>query len=139
MWEALDQLRAHKQKTPFSGTTAIVSSDNQALWFSKNIVPAIRKEAELRKSGTYSPILRHVGLYGYTFSALARFTQCEESHYEKLEGLEQLRLLENGFHIQAVEVNPSQISIPGIDTMEDLKLAERLILEHGDPQAWPVS
>jgi len=134
-WAALDQLRAHKQVTPFSGTTVISDKNNRALWFSKAIIPAIRQEAELRTRDTLSPIRRHIGLYGYTLSALRRFTECEASYYEKLEGLEQLRLLENGFYIQTVNVDPARVSIPGIDTIEDLKLAERLILEYGDPHA----
>ena len=56
-----------------------------------------------------------------------------EGHYEQLEGLEQLRLLENGMSIQCVEVAPDTIAIPGIDTPEDVALAERLIRDHGDP------
>ena len=35
--------------------------------------------------------------------------------------------------IQCVEVAPDTIAIPGIDTPEDVALAERLIAEHGDP------
>ncbi|CAN0488075.1 unnamed protein product, partial [Scytosiphon promiscuus] len=56
-----------------------------------------------------------------------------EGHYEKLEGLEQLRFLENGMSVQCVEVEPDTIAIPGIDAPEDVALAERLIATHGDP------
>jgi 3-deoxy-manno-octulosonate cytidylyltransferase (CMP-KDO synthetase) len=35
--------------------------------------------------------------------------------------------------IQCVEVTPDRIAIPGIDTAEDVALAERLVAEHGDP------
>ena len=35
--------------------------------------------------------------------------------------------------IQCVEVEPGQIAIPGIDTAEDVALAERLVAEYGDP------
>lgn len=134
-WAALDTLRAHKTDTPFSGTSVIVAPDGRALWFSKNILPAIRREADLRARTPLSPVKRHVGLYGYRHAALKRFTQIPVSHYEALEGLEQLRLLENGFNVRAVEVLPPQVSMPGIDTEQDLNLAERLIAEHGDPHA----
>jgi 3-deoxy-manno-octulosonate cytidylyltransferase (CMP-KDO synthetase) len=35
--------------------------------------------------------------------------------------------------VQAVEVQPGRIAIPGIDTAEDIALAERLVAEYGDP------
>lgn len=133
-WAALDELRAHKLETPFSGTTLTCKSDGKALWFSKNIIPAIRKEDSLRRTTDLSPVNRHIGLYAYKTGALKRYVSLPEGHYEKLEGLEQLRLLENGMSIQCVKVEPAVIAIPGIDTPEDVKLAERLIAEHGDPQ-----
>jgi len=132
-WDALDALREHKKTTPFSGTTVIVGDDGKAVWFSKNIIPAIRKEVTLKQDDPLSPICRHVGLYGYRRKALEKFVAWPESRFEKLEGLEQLRLLENGLSIQCVRVEPPKIATHGIDTPDDLALAERLITEHGDP------
>lgn len=132
-WQALDALRIHKQAAPFSGTSVIVGADNKAIWFSKNIIPAIRKEAALRKASDMSPVCRHVGLYAYRRKALEKFIDWPESYFEKLEGLEQLRLLENGLSIECVHVKPPKVATPGIDTPEDLALAERLINLHGDP------
>ena len=131
-WEALDQLRSDKETTPFSGTT-VIESEGRALWFSKTIIPAIRAEKSLRSENKHSPILRHVGLYGYRRDALAQFTKLPQSHFEKLEGLEQLRALENGLSIAIVKVPAPHISMPGIDTKEDLSRAEALIEKHGDP------
>ena len=111
----------------------IIGKDNKAIWFSKNIIPAIRKEESLRQASDLSPICRHVGLYGYKYGALEKFINWPESHFEKLEGLEQLRLLENGLSIECVQVKPPKVATPGIDTPEDLALAERLIKLHGDP------
>lgn len=132
-WDALDQLRKHKIETPFSGTTVIVGEDGKAIWFSKNIIPAIRNETQLRQKDTLSPVNRHIGLYAFTREALTRFTQCEESHFETLEGLEQLRMLENGMTIQCVAVAPPQIATSGIDSPSDVAHAEALIGKHGDP------
>lgn len=132
-WEALNTLRTHKVETPFSGTTVIVGTDNRAIWFSKNIIPAIRNEERLRKEQSLSPINRHVGLYAYQKKALELFTQHQESRYEKLEGLEQLRLLENGMTIECVRVAPPQIATSGIDAPSDVLMAEALIAKHGDP------
>ena len=132
-WDALDALREHKVETPFSGTTVIVGLDNKAIWFSKNIIPAIRNDESLRKEQSLSPINRHVGLYAYQKKALELFTQYKESHYEKLEGLEQLRLLENGMTIECVRVQPPKIATSGIDAPSDVLMAEALIAKHGDP------
>lgn len=132
-WEALDRLKAHKKETPFSGTTLVTDPAGRAIWFSKIILPAMRKEAELRKLNPLSPVLQHIGLYGFRLEALQRYCALPESRYERLEGLEQLRLIENGLTVQAVEVQPGRIAIPGIDTAEDIALAERLVAEHGDP------
>jgi 3-deoxy-manno-octulosonate cytidylyltransferase (CMP-KDO synthetase) len=132
-WEALDALRAHKQTSAFSGTTLVATPDGKALWFSKTILPAMRKEAMLRAAGALSPVCRHIGLYAYRLDALQRYVSLPEGYYEALEGLEQLRCLENGMHVEAVEVTPDRIAISGIDTAADLALAERLIAAHGDP------
>ncbi len=132
-WEALDRLRAHKLETPFSGTTLVTDPSGRAIWFSKIILPAMRKEKDLRGMGPLSPVCQHVGLYAYRLEALRRYCALPESRYERLEGLEQLRLIENGLTVQAVEVQPGRIAIPGIDTAEDIALAERLVAELGDP------
>jgi len=132
-WHALEAFRDHKRTTPFSGTTLIVDNNGKAIWFSKNIIPAIRKEEPLKAQNTLSPICRHIGLYAYRREVLEKFVGWPESRFEKLEGLEQLRLLENGMSIQGVRVDPPKVASPGIDTPDDLALAERLIAEHGDP------
>lgn len=127
-WKELDKLRKHKQQTPFSGTTVILNKNNNALWFSKNIIPAIRKEEKLRKESDLSPVYRHIGIYGYRFEMLQKYVTLEPTNYEKLEGLEQLRLLENGFTIRAVPVNYQGLpAMSGIDTIEDVKRAETFI------------
>lgn len=128
-WDALDDLRESKLQRPFSGTTAIIDDKDNALWFSKNIIPAMRDEKKLREQSPLSPIYRHIGLYGYRFAALEKFVKLPEGHYEALEGLEQLRFLEQGMKIKAVKVDYGQLpSMSGVDTPEDAKKAENLLL-----------
>ena len=129
-WHDLDRLRASKQSTPFSGTTAIVGPNGQALWFSKNILPGIRKEKEMREEDPkgYSPVYQHMGLYGYRADVLERYCALPQSTYEQLEGLEQLRLLENGISVQTVKIDvPVGQLQSGIDTLEDLTRAEAML------------
>ncbi len=132
-WDALDRLRENKKTTPFSGTTCIRGPDGRALWFSKLIIPAMRKEDRLRAAGPLSPVLQHVGLYGYSREALGRIAALKTSRYEELEGLEQLRFLENGLSVYAVEVEPSALPSAGIDSPEDVVKAEAALKALGDP------
>ena len=117
---------------PFSGTTCIRAPDGRALWFSKSILPAIRDEARL-SANLLSPVWQHIGLYGYTMGALEWFVSVARSDYEVLEGLEQLRFLENGWRIGTIAVDVPAHVLSGIDTPEDLAKAEEAITRFGDP------
>ncbi len=124
-WAELDALREAKQKTPFSGTTAVIDESGKALWFSKNIIPAIRKE---NRKEEFSPVFQHIGLYGYRDDILQRFVKLPQSTYEKLEGLEQLRLIENGISIQTVTMAVAAgMAQAGIDSPEDIERAEKIL------------
>lgn len=132
-WVELDRLRERKKTTPFSGTTCIRGADGRAIWFSKTIIPGIRSEKTMRETGALSPVLQHVGLYGYRREALARIANLPMSRYEELEGLEQLRFLENGLSVFAVDVEASKLPSAGIDTPEDADHAAAMLKAHGDP------
>jgi 3-deoxy-manno-octulosonate cytidylyltransferase (CMP-KDO synthetase) len=131
-WEDLDNLREHKKITPFSGTCAILDKNNNAVWFSKNIMPAIRGEASYRENTRLSPIFRHIGLYAYARTLLEQYVTWPPSHYEQLEGLEQLRVLEQGHAIRCVPVHSDRPIPSGIDSPEDLKRAEALLATYGE-------
>lgn len=130
-WDALDTLRENKKTTPFSGTTVVINQDSQAIWFSKNIIPAIRNEEKLREREPASPVYQHIGLYGFRYDVLQNFCALPEGHYEKIEGLEQLRLLENGFSIQTVPIASEHKDAlhAGIDSPEDVKRVSAMISE----------
>lgn len=132
-WAALDAFRAHKQRTPFSGTTCVRAPDGRAHWFSKAILPAIRDETALRRAGAPCPVWRHVGLYGYRLAALQAFEAAPPSALERLEGLEQLRFFDLGIAIDTIEIPPATFDLSGIDTEADLVRAEAMIALHGDP------
>ncbi|OYX65263.1 MAG: 3-deoxy-manno-octulosonate cytidylyltransferase [Sphingomonadales bacterium 32-64-17] len=131
-WNRLDRLREHKRTAPFSGTTCLRDGKGKALWFSKTILPALRDEAKLRKQ-PLSPVWQHLGLYAYTMEALEWFVNAPKGTYEALESLEQLRFMESGWAIATVPVPTPEHALSGIDTPEDLALAERAIARLGDP------
>ncbi len=133
-WEQLDHLRHTKSTTPFSGTTVTFdATTGHAFWFSKTILPAMRKEDELRKTTKKSPVFRHIGLYGYSRALLETYTHLPESTFERLEGLEQLRLLEHGYTIRCVPVELNErANMSGVDSPEDIARAEALIDQYGE-------
>jgi len=71
-----------------------------------------------------TPDYKHIGVYAFRKKALFEFVDLPVSKLEKIEKLEQLRLLENGYKIRMVLTSYKGI---GIDTPEDLKNAEKLL------------
>ena len=88
-----------------------------ALYFSRSVIPYPRYE-------TIPLYYKHIGLYAYTKDFLFEFANLPKSHLEMSEGLEQLRVLENGYRIKVVETKFDTI---GIDTLEDLKRAKQIM------------
>src|SRR5436190_22772184 len=90
-----------------------------ALYFSRASIPYIRDPR-----GGWPPLYRHVGLYAYRRSALLVLATLEPTPLERTESLEQLRALEHGIRIKAVETKYDSL---GVDTREDLEQVRRLI------------
>ena len=135
-WSELDRLRENKKATPFSGTTAVFDNKGDAFYFSKNIIPAIRKEEKLRETMPSSPVFRQVGLYGYRFDVLKKIATLPEGVYEKFEGLEQLRWIENHIKVRCVKVDyrdfAAMSSLSGVDSPEDIARVEAVLAECGE-------
>ncbi|MBO9875690.1 MULTISPECIES: 3-deoxy-manno-octulosonate cytidylyltransferase [Xanthomonas] len=99
-------------------------ADGDALYFSRAPIPWHRdafaaSQAQLPLPG---PWLRHIGIYAYRAGFLRRFAAMPPGTLERIESLEQLRVLEAGFRI-AVALSPAPFP-PGVDTPEDLARAE---------------
>lgn len=94
----------------------VVDRNHRALYFSRSPIPYRRNQAP--RGFRY---WRHVGMYGYRVSALKDFVALPESVMERIEALEQLRLLENGRSLHVFE-SPRPIP-PGVDTPEELEAA----------------
>jgi 3-deoxy-manno-octulosonate cytidylyltransferase (CMP-KDO synthetase) len=89
-----------------------------ALYFSRAPIPHARDPR-----GGWPPLYRHIGLYAYRRSALLVLASLEPTPLERAEALEQLRALEHGIRIKAVETAYDSI---GVDTPEDLEAVRRL-------------
>jgi 3-deoxy-manno-octulosonate cytidylyltransferase (CMP-KDO synthetase) len=99
-----------------------------ALYFSRAPIPWDRDGLASTQTD-YQPTemhRRHLGIYAYRVQALNDFVGWPEGHLERLEKLEQLRFLENG---QKIHIDKAVVAgTPGVDTPEDLKRVEQLIL-----------
>ena len=96
---------------------------NNALFFSRSLLPFPRDIKEISIANEVLEkyqFFRHIGIYGYRKDFLLKFVNMEQSYLEKVEKLEQLRALENGFKIKMIEAESSLI---GIDTQEDYEEA----------------
>lgn len=127
-WQQLDVLRANKINNPFSGTCVTYKQNHEALWFSKQIIPAIRNEVSLRQKSDTSPVAQHLGIYGYTYEALNKIAKLPQGYYEQLEGLEQLRWLEHGFKVTIVPLELADLNAwRGVDTVDDAKFVTEIL------------
>jgi 3-deoxy-manno-octulosonate cytidylyltransferase (CMP-KDO synthetase) len=96
----------------------VTALDGRALYFSRAAVPFDRDGAG------FIGYRKHLGIYAYRKAALERFAALAPSPLEKIELLEQLRLLENGIALYVAEAPCDTI---GVDTEADLLRAEAML------------
>ena len=114
----------------------VIDQKNFALYFSRSPIPFPRdlhlERLESNPFGTKRPlpkrVFKHVGVYVYPRKFLLKFSKMKPTPLEKLEKLEQLRALENGYRIKLTAVDYEPICV---DTPDDLeKVVEFLSRPH---------
>ncbi|MEO5898267.1 MAG: 3-deoxy-manno-octulosonate cytidylyltransferase [Vicinamibacterales bacterium] len=98
-------------------TKVVVDRNGYAMYFSRAPIPFTRA------GSADAPAWRHIGLYVYRRECLLRLTSLPPTAMEEAEALEQLRALEYGIRIKAVETTQDCV---GVDTPEDLERVRRL-------------
>lgn len=98
---------------------AILNEKNEAIYFSRSPIPTL---LDFSEPGAY--FYKHIGIYAYNKDFLFTFKKLPASYLEKHERLEQLRALEHGYRIKAIE---TPFETVGIDTPEDLSLARQIL------------
>lgn len=96
----------------------VMNKCNEALYFSRATIPYDRDGAKQAVAVLHTQAFRHLGLYAYRVKLLQEYVTWEQGKLEKLESLEQLRVLENGHRI-AIDVAEANLP-PGVDTQADL-------------------
>ena len=96
----------------------VTALDGRALYFSRATIPFDRDQLG------YAGYRKHLGIYAYRKAALERFAALPLGTLERVERLEQLRLLENGIAVYVADAPRDTI---GVDTEEDLARAEAML------------
>ena len=108
------------------GTTAVFGHNNHALYFSKEVVPYT---GHTYAADDETPVFHHVGVYAYRPSALQAYQGWSSGPIESLEGLEQLRFLENSHSVLCVEVDARGRQFWELNNPEDVPRIEAMMRE----------
>jgi len=93
------------------------------MYFSRSVIPHARNWDERLLEADPAHFHQHIGLYAYRRDFLLSLTQLPQSEVEKLESLEQLRVLSHGYTILVGIIQEPSI---GIDTPEDYEAFVRM-------------
>jgi 3-deoxy-manno-octulosonate cytidylyltransferase (CMP-KDO synthetase) len=111
------RIKRHAELTDPNTVKTVMDREGFAFYFSRSPIP-------YHQSGSKVKSYKHIGLYGYRKSFLSILSALPRGELEKLEKLEQLRILENGYKIKVLKTKWDTI---GIDTPADLKKARELL------------
>jgi len=106
------EFQAAEQVSDPNIVKAIIGCSNKAIYFSRSPIPYDREKAGI---GDVKQYLRHIGIYAYRKKFLLEITALPQTSLEKIEKLEQLRAIENGYGILVGKVKHT---CDGIDTPE---------------------
>ncbi len=123
--QTLARFREDRKAGKTGGTTAVFDKNNHALYFSKEVLPFADGGADA------PPVFHHVGLYGFRPAALKQYLNWPQGDLEKVEGLEQLRFLENGAKIRCVEVEAKDRVFWEVNNPVDVERVELALAQMG--------
>jgi len=106
----------------------VADHQGRALYFSRAPIPWPRDhfaQADVNDLPPEFPAQRHIGIYAYRVDLLNRFITWPQADLEKIESLEQLRVLANG---EAIHIEEACAKVPGgVDTEADLLRVKALL------------
>ncbi|HKE09756.1 MAG TPA: 3-deoxy-manno-octulosonate cytidylyltransferase [Candidatus Acidoferrum sp.] len=100
----------------------VLDFESNGLYFSRAPVPWVRDTQQK----VHVKYWKHLGLYVFQRDALLEYPTLPQGELEKVEQLEQLRWLENGWKIRVAEVPHDAVSV---DVPEDVARVEKLLHE----------
>ncbi|MDQ2065103.1 manno-octulosonate cytidylyltransferase [Xinfangfangia sp. CPCC 101601] len=121
---AVSGFLADRRAGRVGGTTAIFDQNRRGLYFSKEVIPYTGREYA---DDEPTPIFHHVGVYAYRPAALVQYPSWPIGPLETLEGLEQLRFLENGRPVLCVEVEAKGRQFWELNNPSDVAVIEEML------------
>ena len=106
----------------------VLDFDDNALYFSRAPIPWVRDTQQK----IHVKYWKHLGLYAFRREALREYATLPQGELERIEQLEQLRWLENGWKIRVAEVAHDAVSV---DVPEDVARVEKLLQVEQNPAA----
>ncbi|ANU36754.1 3-deoxy-manno-octulosonate cytidylyltransferase [Vibrio scophthalmi] len=102
----------------------LTDKDGYAMYFSRATIPWDRDNFA-NNNTIAQPLLRHIGIYAYRAGFINTYINWQPSSLEKIECLEQLRVLWYGekIHVAVAKEAPAA----GVDTPEDLQAVRDII------------
>ncbi len=125
---ALNGFLADRRAGRVGGTIAVFDSRGYALYFSREVIP---HTGQTYAGGDPTPVFHHVGAYAYRPDALRAYAGWKPGPLERLEGLEQLRFLENGRTIRCVEIKARSATFRELNNPQDVPLVEAGLADLG--------
>ncbi len=134
--EALDAvIKPLVEDSNIEMATLITPIEDESEWHDPNIVKVVKDKNDFAlycsrslipysREGDTGEVFKQIGVYAYRRDFLLAFARMEPTPYEKVEKLEQLRALENGYKIKLVETTYNPISV---DVPEDVAKVESIL------------
>ncbi|MCC1480861.1 3-deoxy-manno-octulosonate cytidylyltransferase [Roseibaca sp. Y0-43] len=126
--DAVQNFIADRAAGRVGATTVVANRLGHALYFSKEVIPFTNGRGVV--DGVV-PVFHHVGLYAYRRAALYAYMGWDVGPLEALEGLEQLRFLENGHPVRVVEVSAPGAVFWELNNPSDTPLIEGYLAKMG--------
>lgn len=106
----------------------VSDAQGKALYFSRAPIPWPRDhfaKSDVQELPENFPVQRHIGIYAYRVALLHRFVTWQPAPLERIESLEQLRVMWNG---EVIHIAEAVVAVPGgVDTEEDLQRIKKLL------------
>ena len=123
---ALNGFLEDRRNDRVGGTTAVFTTNRHTLYFSKEVVPFT---GHAYADDDETPVFHHVGVYAYRPEALTAYRGYAPGPLEGLEGLEQLRFLENNAPVLCVEVQARGRQFWELNNPQDVLRIEAMMAE----------
>ncbi|HXZ11240.1 MAG TPA: 3-deoxy-manno-octulosonate cytidylyltransferase [Candidatus Sulfotelmatobacter sp.] len=107
-------------------TKVVRDFEGNALYFSHAPIPWVRDTGEAVRARHW----KHIGIYAFRRDVLLEIPTLPPGDLERLEKLEQLRWLENGFRIRVIETEYDAVSV---DVPADIERVEKILRDTGNP------